>query len=63
MLTVQILVNNQVIYARAAKNVSSVNIKKNEPNAYKIDTGKIISHIPNNGACNLAKKLIDTIVE
>ena len=42
---------------------SRKHIPKDEPNAYKVDTGEIISHIPDKGVCKLAKRLIDTIQE
>lgn len=63
MITVQILINGEVILARSASNVSGKHIPKDEPNAYKVDTGEIISHIPDKGVCKLAKRLIDTIQE
>ena len=60
MITVTININNKPIVTRSA-----VNISKEEsmvkPNQYRLDTGKIIEHIPNDGVVTLVKKMLDTV--
>lgn len=63
MITVQININGNCILARSATNVSSSVIPTNEPNDYKVDDGKILSHIPDDGVITLAHKLLDCIKE
>ena len=63
MITVQILINGEVLFARSAWNISSKDFPKDEPNAYKVDDGEVISHTPDRGCKELAKKLIDRISE
>lgn len=61
MITVAILINGQPIHARTAVNQAKKN-KKGET-AYKVDTGEIVWHDRDDGAIELAKKLLDTIKE
>ena len=61
MITVAILINGHPIMARSAVNkgcVDSVGRAR-----YSCDDGSHIRHNPNDGAVQLAKKLLDTIVE
>ncbi|GAF67593.1 unnamed protein product [marine sediment metagenome] len=60
MITVTIAINGQVILAR-----SSVNQKKKKygKTIYKCDNGSIILHNSDDGAVELAKKMLDTIKE
>jgi len=60
MITVQILINGQVIYARSAVNISNDSI---QPQTYKLDTGRKIKHQQSSGAVKLAKKMLNSIKE
>ena len=57
MITVQILINGEVIYARTAVN------RLEEHGAYILDTGERILHNPDDGAVPLAIKMLHTIEE
>jgi hypothetical protein len=59
MITVAILINGHPIVAKNAINQGKQN-KKGETK-YKTDSGEIIWHKPEDGARELAKKLLDTI--
>lgn len=61
MLTVAILINGQPLVARSAVNQCRMN--DSGETAYRVDTGAIIYHRPEEGAVELAKKLLDTIYE
>ena len=67
MISVTIFINNVPIYTRSAVNITEIKegwqADPIEVNKYKVDTGKIINHIPANGALVLAKKMLDTIKE
>jgi len=63
MITVSILINGNPLMARSAVNVSDPYCNKDGTCNYKLDTGKIIRHNPNDGAVVLAKKMLDTIKE
>jgi hypothetical protein len=54
------LINGNPIYSRSAVNVS---IDSSEPQEYKVDDGRIISHNSTDGAVVLAKRLLDGIIE
>lgn len=60
MITVQILINGEVIYARTAVNKGKAN---KELSKYEVDTGETLLHDRNDGAVKLAKKLLETIKE
>ncbi len=57
MITVTISINGEPIYTRTAVN------RLQETGKYIIDTGDHIEHDPADGAVELAKKMLDTIVE
>ena len=61
MITVQILINGQVILARSARNVDPR--VGAEESTYKVDDGSIIKYKRDDGAVKLAKKMLDTIRE
>lgn len=67
MLTVQILVNGEVVYARSARNTGTKTVKSAQDGTsiykYKVDTGDIIEHERNEGILPLAHKILDTIDE
>jgi len=63
MITVQILINEKVIYCRSAVNKSPIKAGIDDVNIYKNDDGTIIKHTPKDGAVVLAKKMLDTIKE
>ena len=60
MISVSITINGEPIITRSAVNVSKeiTGIKSNQ---YKLDTGKIIEHVPHDGCVALAKKMLDTV--
>lgn len=61
MITVQILINGQVILARSARNVEpKLDV---EESMYKVDDGTIIKHRRCDGAVELARLMLDTIEE
>lgn len=60
MITVAVLINGQPIFCRSATRQEE---KINKENTYKLDTGEIITHKYNDGAVQLAKKMLDTIKE
>lgn len=60
MMTIAILVNNKPVYTRSAVRV------KDHPDGtsdYKVDTGEIVQHKPNEGILVLSEKLLKTIKE
>lgn len=59
MMTVVIYVNGTPVYARSAVNVGSEN-EKGETK-YICDAGKSIRHKREDGAIELAKKMLDSI--
>ena len=61
MITVAILINGHPIMARSAVNKGDIDSVGQV--RYKVDDGSHIRHNPNDGAVQLAKKLLDTIVE
>jgi len=61
MITVQILINGEVIYARTAVNVKDIDL--NDTCEYKVDDGSKIIHNRKDGAVKLSKKILDTIKE
>jgi len=63
MITVTILINGQPIYTRSAVNISEGIKTEADKNAYKVDDGTILRHIPEDGAIALVKKMLDTIKE
>lgn len=60
MITVTILINGQPLYTRSAFRLEG---KQGEVCKYKCDDGSIITHNYNDGAVQLAHKLLDTIKE
>ena len=68
MITVQILINGQVILARSARNVGSAGESNDEGYPtdmclYHVDDGSTIKHKRSDGAVKLAHLLLDTIKE
>ena len=61
MITVAILINGNPIMARSAVNKGCENNKGEI--RYKVDDGSHVRHNPKDGAVQLAKKLLDTIIE
>lgn len=60
MMTISISINNRPVYTRSAVRV------KDYPDGtsdYKVDTGQIIQHKPNEGILVLSEKLLKTIEE
>ena len=60
MITVAILINGNPLVARSATNVTK---KMQGIQRYKVDDGTIIEHRYEDGAVELAKKMLDTIKE
>ena len=62
MISVSIFINNKPIVTRSA-----VNLDKNRDNGmdkvneYRLDTGEVIEHIPEDGCIALAKKMLNTV--
>ena len=61
MITVVIYINERPILARSARNTGHTN-EANETE-YHCDTGAIILHKREDGAVELAKKLLNTVKE
>lgn len=61
MISVQILINGNVVLSRTARNV--VPQVDAEESTYAVDDGSIIKHKREDGAVKLAKKMLDTIRE
>jgi hypothetical protein len=61
VITVSILINGNPIFTRSA--VRTVTRERGHPCEYKTDDGTVISHVYEDGAVVLAKKLLDTIKE
>ena len=59
MITVQILINDQVIFVRSARNQSEIN--ESGETKYIVDDNKVIWHKRKDGAKELAKKMLDNI--
>jgi hypothetical protein len=57
MITVSILINGEPIYARTAVN------RLKEHGVYILDTGERIHHNPEDGAVDLAIKMLHTIAD
>lgn len=62
MITVAIIINGQPLAARSAVNITK-NPRPDKPNKYKIDTGKTITHVLQDGVITLAHMMLDTITE
>jgi len=60
MLTVAILINGNPIMARSAVNQ---NREVDGKTVYKVDDGSEVLHDPDDGAVELAKMLLGTIIE
>ena len=64
MITVAILINGNVVYARTAVNVADhFDTKMGNCCKYKLDDGSVVLHKQEDGAVKLAKKMLDTIQE
>ena len=63
MITVVIYINGNPIFTRTAVNRTEHPDDTDQHQPYEVDTGEIISHIPDEGAVVLAKKMLDTIHE
>jgi hypothetical protein len=61
MITVQILINGNVLFARSARNTGNRSINKKKGTLYHLDTDQEIWHDPDLGAIPLAKQMLDTI--
>ena len=61
MITVDIKINGETLFSRSAWRIQEPN---DEGKArYKVDTGKFISHKPEDGAVKLVQKMLKTIKE
>lgn len=60
MITVSILINGQPLFTRSARNQDDEQNEKLETK-YVTDANDVIWHDRNNGAIELAKKMLDTI--
>lgn len=60
MITVSIFINGTPIFTRSARNITGTLSGLNE---YRVDTGDIISHLREDGAIQLAHKMLDTIYD
>jgi len=58
MLVVKLEVNGRVIYARHAVNVSDEYGKGVQ--RYRLDNGKVVEHVYEDGAVVLARKILET---
>ena len=58
MFTVSIDVNTRPVYTRSCRNTGR---KKGGRTIYELDTGEEVLHYPDDGAVELARKLLDTI--
>lgn len=63
MITVAVLINGQVVYARTAVNTTKGKYISDKENTYQLDTGEEIKHKPDHGAVILCKRMLDTIKE
>ncbi len=63
MITVVIYINGNPIFTRSGVNRTKHPNDTHLPQPYEIDSGQIIAHIPDIGAVELAKKMLDTIKE
>lgn len=65
MMTVTISINAQPIYTRTAVNTKLLKTFKNgwQLCEYTLDDGSVITHIRQNGAVELAQKMLETIKE
>lgn len=61
MITVSIYINGNPIITRSA--VRKTFYPETAPNEYYVDDGHIILHIPRNGACALATKMLKGVQE
>jgi hypothetical protein len=61
VITVTIFINGNPIYTRSACNRSEKN--KDGDTKYETDTGEIIWHERDDGAIELAKQMLNTIIE
>ena len=62
MITVAILINGNPLVAKCAVNqITKMDKNEKGETPYKVDSGEIIWHKPEDGAVVLAHKLLDTI--
>ena len=61
MITVQILINGQVILARTARNVGAA--AKADTYTYHVDDGNVLTHTRSDGAVALAMMMLESIEE
>jgi hypothetical protein len=62
MITVAIYINGKPIFVRSAHRIEDAP-EKGGVAKYKVDTGAIIEHNPDEGAIELSHKLLNTIDE
>lgn len=55
--------SGQFMSGDAAKRFIQNKCDANKPNKYKIDTGKTITHVPQDGVITLTHMMLDTITE
>jgi hypothetical protein len=62
MITVQILINGQVLIARSARNVGN---PTKEPgwSRYEVDDGRLLDHRRSDGAARLAIAMLDGVTD
>jgi len=61
MITVQILINGQVIFARSARNVGATAHK--DIYVYHVDDGRVVLHNRNDRAVALARRILEDVEE
>ena len=59
MISVSVCINGRALFVRSARKITDN--ADDEMNQYKVDTGQIIEHVPNEGAVELSNKLLATI--
>jgi len=59
MISVVIYINNQPIFIRSAHRTNK-NVVPGKESTYKLDNGKIVQHLYEDGALVLVKKMLDT---
>lgn len=60
MITVQVQINGNTVFSRSAVRVE---LLEDNHGRYEIDEGSILTHDRDDGAVELAKKLLDTVDE
>ena len=61
MITVQILINGEVVLARSARNVGEA--AKMDTYTYHVDDGRVLTHTRSDGAVVLARMMLEAVQE